>query len=321
MKKLYLIVGLLISLSAYSQKVKIYGTVTDEKDSAMIGVVVAVKGTAIGAQTDMEGKYQLEVEQGTHSIDYSYVGYETRNYLVTILLGVKEKRQDVKLYEDVKEMDIVVVTGTKYEKKLSEEVVSMEVLKASVINQNSAKMDEAMNKVPGVNMLGKTIAIRGGSGFSDATGNRVLALLDDMPIISPENGSIRWETVPIEALEQVEIIKGSASALYGSSALNGVLNMRTINPKPEMVNKVLINYGLYDQPYQHTWSEWWNKKVVKRNGDTLSRVQHPMFGGAQILHAKQYGDFGIVLCGGYNQDQGFKQNNDYKRVRMTTKLR
>lgn len=72
-----------------------------------------------------------------------------------------------------------------------------------------------MNKVPGVNMLGKTISIRGGSGFSDATGNRVLALLDDMPIISPENGSIRWETVPIELLEQVEIIKGTASALYG----------------------------------------------------------------------------------------------------------
>lgn len=129
-----------------------------------------------------------------------------------------------------------------------------------------------MNKVPGVNMLGKTISIRGGSGFADATGNRVLALLDDMPIISPENGSIRWY-VPIEALEQVRIIKGSASALYGSSAVNEVLNMRTINPKPEMVNKLLISYGFYDQPRQKTWNWWWQKKVIKRNGDTLERVR------------------------------------------------
>ncbi len=320
MKHLYLIVGLLISLSAYSQKVKLYGTVTDEKDTAMFGVVVAVKGTGTGTTTDMDGKYTIELEAGTQTVEFSYVGYETRSFLITTI-GLKEKRQDLKMNEETKEMDIVVVTGTKYEKKLSEEVVSMEVLKATVINQNSAKMDEAMNKVPGVNMLGKTISIRGGSGFSDATGNRVLALLDEMPIISPENGSIRWETVPIEALEQVEIIKGSASALYGSSALNGVLNMRTINPKPEMVNKILINYGFYGQPYQRTWNEWWHRKVVKRNGDTLDRVQRPMFGGAQVLHAKQYGDFGIVLCGGYNQDQGFRQNNDYKRVRMTAKLR
>jgi outer membrane receptor protein involved in Fe transport len=300
---------------------KIYGTITDEKDgSPIMGAVLKVKGGSNGTQTDMDGKYALYVAPGTYTLEVSYLGYAKRNITVSILIE-KEKKVDIRMTEEVREMDIVVVTGTKYEKKLSEEVVSMEVLKSSVINQNSARMDEAMNKVPGVNMLGKTISIRGGSGFSDATGNRVLALLDDMPIISPENGSIRWETVPIELLEQVEIIKGTASALYGSSALSGVLNMRTINPKPEMVNKVLINYGFYDQPYQRSWSQWWNRKVIKRNGDTINRVQNPMFGGGQFLHAKQYGDFGIVLSGSYNQDQGFRQNNDYKRARASAKLR
>ncbi len=300
---------------------KIYGTITDEKDgSPMMAVTVLVKGTTNGSQTDIDGKYELFVAAGTHTLEFTYMGYSKRSFLVTILEG-KEKKLDAVMGEEVKEMDIVVVTGSKYEKKLSEEVVSMEVLKAAVINQNSARMDEAMNKVPGVNMLGKTIAIRGGSGFSDATGNRVLALLDEMPIISPENGSIRWETVPIEMLEQVEIIKGSSSALYGSSALNGVLNMRTVQPKKEMVNKVLINYGLYDEPRQRTWNWWWKKKHIKHNGDTVERVQHPMFGGGQFLHAKQYGDFGVVVGAGYSQDQGFRQNNDFKRVRMSTKLR
>jgi outer membrane cobalamin receptor len=133
-------------------------------------------------------------------------------------------------------------------------------------------MDEALNKVPGVNMLGRSISIRGGSGFSDATGNRVLGLLDEMPLISPENGSIRWEAMPIEALEQVEVIKGSSSALYGSSALNGVLNMRTINPKPEAVNKLLLNFGVYDQPRQKTWNWWWYKKSLNAKGDTIDRL-------------------------------------------------
>lgn len=301
--------------------VPVTGTITDEKGEALIGVAVKLKNGTVGAVTDMDGKYEIRLPIGTHNLEFSYTGMGKRTILVTITAFDKEKKLDVKLSEEVVDMDIVVVTSSKYEKKLGNEVTSMEVLKANVINQSNAKMDEAMNKVPGVNMLGKTISIRGGSGFSDATGNRVLALLDEMPIISPENGSIRWETVPIEALEQVEVIKGSSSALYGSSALNGVINMRTINPKPEAVNKILVSYGFYDQPYQHTWSNWWTRQVIKRNGDTISRVQHPMFGNAQILHAKQYGDFGIVLAGGYGQDQGFRQNNDYKRVRLSTKLR
>ena len=122
-----------------SEKVKVYGTVKDEKDSVMMGVTVVEKGTTNGTQTDIDGKYSIELPKGTHTLEYSYIGYTKRNLLVTVI-EAKEKKLDVSLQEDVKEMDIVVVTGSKYEKKLSEEVVSMEVLKASVINQNSAKM-------------------------------------------------------------------------------------------------------------------------------------------------------------------------------------
>ncbi len=318
---LLLLVASSFITSIYSQNVKVYGTITDEKNNKpMEGVAVLQKGTQNGTLSDSVGQYSLLLPSGLHTLEFTYLGYENRSIPVSTL-EMKDKQLDVKMADESKELDIVVVTGSKYEKKLSEEVVSMEVLKANVITQSNAKMDEALNKVPGVNMLGKTISIRGGSGFSDATGNRVLALLDDMPIISPENGSIIWDMVPIEALEQVEIIKGSSSALYGSSALNGVLNMRTINPKPEMVNKLIISYGFYDQPRQHTWNYFWHRKSIRKNGDTVDRVIHPMFGGGQFVHAKQYGDFGVVVAGAYQQDQGFRMYNDYKRGRLTAKLR
>lgn len=301
-------------------KVKVYGTVTDEKDgSPMIGVNVLQKGTTNGAQTDLDGKYELYLAPGTHTLDFTFVGYAPRNMVVTVL--EKEKQLDVIMGIEAHEMDIIVVTGGKYEKKLSEEVVTMEVVKGNVLTQQNAKMDEAMNKVPGVNMIGKTIAIRGGSGFSDATGNRVLALLDELPIISPENGSIVWEMMPIEAIEQIEVIKGSSSALYGSSALNGVINVRTVQPKPEMENKLLISYGFYDQPRQRTWDAWWHSKTINKRGDTLDRVRYRMFGGGQFTHAKQYGDFGVVVSGSYQQDMGFRYSNDFKRVRLLAKLR
>lgn len=322
MKKSFtLLLSILVSYT-FSQTCILTGTVTDEQDKTpMTGVTVAVRNTTNGTQTDIDGKYTLELKPGIHNIDFSYVSYQKRTYTITVGATDQSKKLDVVMSVENKDLDIVVVTGSKYEKKLGEEVVSMEVLKANVILQNNARMDEALNKVPGVNMLGRTISIRGGAGFSDATGNRVLGLLDEMPLISPENGSIRWEAMPIEALEQVEVIKGSSSALYGSSALNGVLNMRTINPKPEAVNKLLLNFGVYDQPRQRTWNWWWYKKSLNGLGDTIDRLQPRMFGGGQFVHAKEYGQIGVVIAGAYQQDMGFRFNNDFKRGRMLAKLR
>ena len=243
MKNFFLLLLIFAGLSdLYGQNVN--GVVTDEKGTPMFGVTVLIKGTTTGTQTDTAGKYTLPFETGTHYVDFSYLGYSPHSILVTIL-DKSDKKLDVQMTDSTKDLDIVVVTGSKYEKKFGEQIVSMEVVKATAIQQNNEKMDEAMNKVPGVNMMGRTISIRGGSSYSDATSNRVMALQDDVPIISPENGSIIWDMVPIEELEQVEVLKGSSSAVYGSSALDGVLNMVTVNPTPQMENRVILNYGFY----------------------------------------------------------------------------
>ncbi|MBK6986176.1 MAG: TonB-dependent receptor plug domain-containing protein [Bacteroidetes bacterium] len=70
-------------------------------------------------------------------------------------------------------------------------------------------------------------SIRGGSGYSYGAGTRVLMLVDEMRMISADAADIKWNYLPLENLEQVEVIKGAASALFGSSAMNGVINMRT----------------------------------------------------------------------------------------------
>ena len=321
MKRLYTLLILMVGLQIVNaQSAKVYGVVTDEKEMPMFGVTVTIKGTTTGTQTDTSGKYELPFEDGTRTIEFNYLGYTPHSILVTIL-DKKDKKIDVQMTDSTKELEIVVVTGTKYEKKLGEQLTSMEVVKATAIQQNNSKMDEAMNKVPGVNMMGRSISIRGGSGFSDATSNRVLALVDDVPIISPENGGILWDMVPIEELEQVEVIKGSSSSVYGSSALDGVLNMITVTPTPKMENKVILNYGLYDQPNNKEWAWWWHKHVQKKNGKLIDKVVHPMFGGGTFLHRKQYGDFGVVLSASYNQNQNYLQNADYKMARFGAKLR
>jgi iron complex outermembrane receptor protein len=319
MKKFFLLLLIFGELTGvFGQNVK--GVVRDEKGDPMTGVTVLIKGTSTGTQTDTAGKYSLPFGNGTHYVDFSFIGYSPRSELVTIL-DKSDRTLDVQMTDSTKDLDIVVVTGSKYEKKFGEQIVSMEVVKATAIQQNNEKMDEAMNKVPGVNMLGRTISIRGGSGFSDATSNRVMGLQDDVPIISPENGSIIWDMIPIEELEQVEVLKGSSSAVYGSSALDGVLNFVTVEPTPQMENRVILNYGFYGQPDDRDWDYWWKKQIQLKDGKMVEHLALPMFGGGTFLHRKQYGDVGVVLSGSYQQNQNYLQQADYSMARMGAKLR
>ena len=125
----------------------------------------------------------------------------------------------------------------KYEQKIEEITVSMEVIKPSLIeNKNTTNIQTAMDQVPGVNITDGQANIRGGSGWSYGAGTRVLVLVDDMPLISGDAGQVQWKLIATENINQVEVIKGASSALYGSSALNGIINIRTAFPSQKDIN-------------------------------------------------------------------------------------
>lgn len=319
MKYVYLLIVLLSPSFLMAQKAEVSGKVTDEKDnSAMYGVNIKIKGTTDGTTTDEDGSYTLKVPSGKpFTLEFSYVGYMLRSVDFVALPDGGEKTSNVKMTDNAREMDIVVVTGSKYEKKFSEETVSLDVMKGQNITQSNQNLNEAVNKVPGVNMLGKTISIRGGSGFSDITGNRVLVLLDDVPMVSPENGGIRWETMPVEAINQMEVIKGAASASYGSSALNGLINVRTISPKAgESFSKIYTSIGVFD--HHNNRDFWWfNRKVVKGK----ERYQAPVFGGISFVHASKIGNTDLTTNFAYQGNQGHTDHNSFDRVRGFMKLR
>src|SRR5690606_16173884 len=123
-------------------------------------------------------------------------------------------------------------------------------------NKNTTQLDQIMNQVPGVNVYDSQISIRGGSGFSYGAGSRVLMLVDEIPMISADANDIKWNYLPLETTEQVEVIKGSASALYGSSALNGVINLRTMYAKSKPYTNVTLYTGSYDAPRNLKY-KWW----------------------------------------------------------------
>ena len=238
MKKLYL--SIIISLVSFcisaQQTAIVRGVVTDEKDnSPMTGVNVSVKGTTNGVTVDSLGKYELNIPLGTYTLVYTFIGFQERTEIISSFKEGEVHVINVKMTDSSKEFNIIVVSDNKVEKKLGEQTQSIEVLRGQNITNSAQGVQEALNKVPGVNMIGNTISIRGGSGFSDATSNRTLALLDDVPLVSPENGSVRWQTMPKEAIDQMEITKGPATVINGAQAINALMNVRTINPEKDSV--------------------------------------------------------------------------------------
>jgi outer membrane cobalamin receptor len=104
----------------------------------------------------------------------------------------------------------------------------MNVLKAADITKNSpSDIKATLNNTSGVDVTDKQPSIRGGSGWTYGVGSRCLIMVDGMSILSPAGGEINWNAVPMENIAQVEVMKGASSVLYGSSALNGLINVRT----------------------------------------------------------------------------------------------
>ena len=157
--------------------------------------------------------------------------------------------------------------------------------------------------------MGEQINIRGGSGYSGGAGSRVLMLLDGLPYLAAQSGAADLNSLPMENLEQIEVIKGAASSMYGSSALNGLINVRTAWPKAEPYSKLTMFFGTYSNPFPNGKKQliWWENR--------------PMFGGMNFAHRKKFKNFDYVVGGSYSEDQGYLFASDIRRVRTMIKTR
>lgn len=290
---------------AFAQMATLSGVLTEEKSGApLIAATVLAGGT--GTVTDLDGRYELELRPGNYSITFSYVGLETA--IVAVVLKEGEKLQlNQALTESSNILSVATVTSGKHEKALGEVTVSLDVIKPSLIqNTNQTSLSGLLDKVPGVSLIGGQANIRGGSGFSYGAGSRVLLLVDDMPIMQADAGYPQWEDVPLENIEQVEVVKGAASALYGSSAMNGIINVRTAYAKAKPETKFSPFVTLFDAPRTKS-AKWW---------DTPRYTA-----GASAIHRQKFGKLDLVLGGNYLRNESTNDSTWSRRGRINANLR
>lgn len=289
----------------------LFGKVTDTDNEYVPGAIVLFDKKH-NTTSDFTGMYYLklpvELKGGNHQIECSYVGYLTFTANITLPENQDSIRYDVILQKDKAILEEIVVSAGKYEQNITDITVSMDVLKPSLIeNKNTTQLDQIMNQIPGVNVYDSQISIRGGSGFSYGAGSRVLMLVDDIPMISADANDIKWNYIPLETTEQVEVIKGSASALYGSSALNGVINLRTMYAKSKPYTNVTLFVGTYDAPKNLSY-KWWKG---------TSQWQR----GVNFAHGEKIDNWDVVIGGHMFTDDGYRYLENENRGRLNANIR
>lgn len=202
--------------------VKISGTVTDESGLPMPGVTVSILGATIGTATDIDGRYVLEVPEGS-TLVFSFIGYATQNVIVGGRSNI-----DVVLKEDLASLDEVVVVGYGTQRR-SEVTGAVGVVSGEELREQPSfnAIQSLRGKVPGVNIYTNSGAPTGnnrvvirGVGTINASSNPLYVVdglvMDNIDIMNPND------------IKSIEVLKdASATAIYGARGANGVILITT----------------------------------------------------------------------------------------------
>ena len=237
MKRIFsaLVAALCIVLSAEARDTDahIHGHIIDKNTGEHLPyMVVVLKGTTIGVTTESTGHYMIRnVPEGRFTVEVSAVGYKTQSYEVDIKKG-RSYEVNFVLEEDLVQIDGVIVSATRSEttRKMSPTLVN--VVGMDVYNKtNSTTVAQGLAFQPGVRVENNCQ----NCGFQQVRingldGQYTQILIDSRPIFSALAGVYGIEQLPANMVDRVEVMRGGGSALFGSSAIAGTINIITKEP-------------------------------------------------------------------------------------------
>lgn len=253
--KFFLIFFLITVFCATAQKKVISGIVTDNENQPLPGVTVIVEGKSIGATTNFEGQYSIELDDDDSILSFSYIGFKT------LRISPQGDNLNVTMQTDQLGLDEVVVIGygTQLKEQLSGSVSNIDVGKLNKVPQVS--IDQLMQgRAAGVTITQNTgqpggsvsVKIRGVGSINGST--EPLYIIDGVPVsadsrnLGSSGRNDSGSSSPLSSLnpndiESLNILKdASATAIYGSRASNGVVIITT---KKGRMNTNTIRYSTY----------------------------------------------------------------------------
>ncbi len=221
-KYLFIFVCLCMSIAVFAQQKSISGTVVDSKNEPVIGASILEKGTTNGTITDLDGKFALNVFPNS-TLSVTYIGYKGQE----ISVGAKNTFIIV-LQEDTEQLDEVIVVGYGTQKKSSMTAAVASISAKEIQKQVAGNVASALQgQTPGVEIIQK-----GGEAGADVKilvrGAGTFGTTEPLYIIDGAVSNNGLNSLNPNDIASIEILKdGSASAIYGSRAANGVVLITT----------------------------------------------------------------------------------------------
>lgn len=227
--------------SKLSAPTSIEGMVLDQNDAAVSGALVVISGSVFNSQTrtDDNGRFRFDVARPailTLTVTAKGFARIERKLDATVGRATEDFTNLRIILAPASVSEQVTVAATRTETRIGETAASVVALDREDLKTTAAlTLDDTLRQVPGFSLFRRSgsrtanpttmgVSLRG-LGASGAS--RAVVLADGIPLNDPFGGWVYWSRVPHESISQVEILRGSASHLYGSGALGGVVNIST----------------------------------------------------------------------------------------------
>ena len=243
MKKVFTILLLIVltgfSYQSFAQKT-ITGTVSSDSESGIPGVTVLVKNTSLGTITDLDGKYSIDVPEGSDFLTFSYVGMQTQEIKISSsVINVKLVSEN----EDIAEIMVVASFAQDRKTPVSFSTITPEVITEKLGNQ---EYPEILKSTPSV------YATKKGGGYGDSRinmrgfdSNNIGVLINGVPVNDMESGKVYWSNwaglSDVTRLMQVQ--RGLGASKLALSSVGGTINIITKTTDAEKGGSVSVATG------------------------------------------------------------------------------
>jgi outer membrane receptor for ferrienterochelin and colicins len=247
LKSLFISSLLLLSFCIVQAQTKLSGRV-ESAGSAVPFANIVVEGEQSGTYSDLDGKFNLYIAPNSEAVlNVTAIGYFRYKSMVDTLAGFPNQIV-ISLRQSDLQLNQVVVTGNMKQSYVSESPVKVEVLTSSFLSKSPTNnIVEAIQTVNGVQeQINCGVCGTNDIHINGMEGPYTLMLIDGMPIMSSLASVYGFNGIPTALVEQIEIIKGPSSTLYGTEAVGGVINIITKSPldAPKFtVNSFLTSHG------------------------------------------------------------------------------
>lgn len=204
-----------------------------------------VRSGMVSRRTGAEGEAVLRLPAGERQIGVRKLGYGPKTVTLSLRPGA-DTSIVVTLEEAVEELEEIIVTSTRTGRRLEDEPTRVEVLGREEVEEKMlmtpGDVSMMLNETSGLRVQTTSPSLGGASVRVQGLSGRYTQLLSDgLPLYGGQSGALGLLQIPPMDLGQVEVIKGAASALYGSSALGGVINLISRRPGESASRELLIN--------------------------------------------------------------------------------